>query len=37
MKSNAIRIHKYGGPDVLTWEEVDIPDPAAGEAQIRAT
>jgi NADPH:quinone reductase-like Zn-dependent oxidoreductase len=37
MKSNAIRIHEYGGPDVLQWEEVDIPDPAAGEAQIRHT
>jgi NADPH:quinone reductase-like Zn-dependent oxidoreductase len=34
MKSNAIRIHENGGPDVLQWEEVDIPDPAAGEAQI---
>jgi len=37
MKSNAIRIHEYGGPDVLAWEEVDIPGPAAGEAQIRHT
>ena len=37
MKSNAIRIHEYGGPDVLQWEEVDVPDPAAGEAQIRHT
>ena len=37
MKSNAIRIHEYGGPDVLQLEEVDIPDPAAGEAQIRHT
>jgi NADPH2:quinone reductase len=37
MKSNAIRIHEYGGPDVLQWEEVDVPDPVAGEAQIRHT
>ena len=37
MKSNAIRIYEYGGPDVLQWEEVDVPDPAAGEAQIRHT
>jgi len=37
MKTNAIRIHEYGGPDVLKWEEVDIPAPAAGEAQIRHT
>jgi NADPH2:quinone reductase len=37
MKSNAIRIHEYGGPEVLRWEEVDVPEPAAGEAQIRHT
>jgi len=37
MKSNAIRIHEYGGPDVLQWEEVEVPGPAAGEAQIRHT
>ena len=37
MKTNAIRIHKYGGPDVLHWEEVDLPEPAAGEARIRHT
>lgn len=37
MKSNAIRIHEFGGPQALTWEEVDVPDPAAGEAQIRHT
>ncbi len=37
MKSNAIRIHEYGGPDVLQWEEVDVPDPVAGEEQIRHT
>ncbi len=37
MKSKAIRIHEYGGPDVLQWEEVDIPDPSAGDVQIRHT
>ena len=37
MKSNAIRIHKYGGPEVLTWEEVDVPVPAEGQVQIRHT
>jgi len=37
MKSNAIRIHEYGGPEVLQWEEVEVPQPAAGQAQIRHT
>ncbi len=35
MRTNAVRIHEYGGPEVLTWEEVDLPEPAAGEARIR--
>ena len=37
MKTNAIRIHEYGGPEVLRWEEVDLPEPAADQAQIRHT
>jgi len=37
MKTNAIRIHEYGGPEVLKWEEIDVPDPAEGEAQIQHT
>ncbi len=32
---NAIRIHQTGGPEVLTWETVDVPAPAAGEATVR--
>ena len=35
--SHAIRIHQTGGPDVLTWEEIDVPVPGAGEALIRQT
>ena len=35
--SHAIRIHQTGGPDVLTWEAVDVPLPSAGEALIRQT
>lgn len=35
MKTHAIRIHQYGGPEVLRFEEVDLPDPAPGEARIR--
>ena len=33
--SHAIRIHQTGGPEVLIWEEVVVPPPAAGEATVR--
>ena len=32
---NAIRFHQPGGPEVLRWENVDLPAPAAGEARVR--
>ena len=32
---HAIRIHQNGGPEVLSWEAVDVPAPAPGEANIR--
>ena len=31
----AVRIHKYGGPEVLTHEEIGIPEPKAGEARVK--
>lgn len=31
----AIRIHQTGGPEVLSWESVELPAPAAGEATVR--
>lgn len=31
----AIRIHQYGGPEVLKWEEFDPGQPATGEALVR--
>lgn len=37
MKTNAINIYEYGGPEVLTYEEIDIGDPGEGEARIRHT
>jgi len=37
MKTNAIRIHEYGGPEVLKYGEVELADPAPGEARIRHT
>ena len=33
--SHAIRIHEHGGPEVLRWEDVPVPDPGPGEARIR--
>lgn len=33
--NHAMRIHQTGGPDVLSWEEIDLPAPAAGEATVR--
>ena len=35
--THAIRIHELGGPDVLIWEEIDVPAPGPGEALIRQT
>ena len=31
----AIRIHALGGPEMLRWEEVAIPDPGPGEVLVR--
>lgn len=33
--TRAIRIHRYGGPEALSFDEVAIPPPAAGEVRIR--
>ena len=35
--THAIRIHKTGGPEVLSWEEVQLGKPGPGEACIRHT
>lgn len=37
MKTHAIRIHQYGGPEVLKFEEIDLVEPAEGEVRIRHT
>jgi NADPH2:quinone reductase len=31
----AVRVHKYGGPDILTYEDVDIPAPGPGQIRIK--
>lgn len=33
--TKAVRVHKTGGPEVLTYEDVDVPPPANGEVRIR--
>ncbi|MBO6756656.1 MAG: quinone oxidoreductase [Roseibium sp.] len=33
----AIRVHETGGPEVLSWEKVEVGEPAEGEARIRHT
>lgn len=34
---HVIRIHEYGGPEVMRWEEVEPRAPGAGEALVRQT
>src|SRR5215470_7239881 len=31
----AVRVHKHGGPEVLTFEEVEVPAPAAGQVRVK--
>jgi NADPH2:quinone reductase len=33
--NHAIRIHQTGGPEVLTWEEVEVGQPGPGQALVR--
>lgn len=33
--NHAIRVHEYGGPEKMVWEEVPLPAPKAGEALVR--
>jgi NADPH:quinone reductase len=35
--THAVRIHSYGGPEVLRWETIELPDPGPGEVRIRHT
>jgi NADPH2:quinone reductase len=34
---HAIRIHEYGGPEVMRWDEIPARDPGKGEALVRQT
>jgi NADPH2:quinone reductase len=31
----AVRVHKTGGPEVLTYEDIDIPAPGPGQVRLR--
>jgi len=35
--THAIRIHEYGGPEALVWEEVEVGRPGPGEVKLRQT
>jgi NADPH2:quinone reductase len=32
---HAIRIHAHGGPEVMRWEEIEVPPPGKGEILVR--
>ena len=31
----AVRVHKAGGPEVLTYEDVSVPAPGPGQIKVR--
>src|SRR5688500_16859099 len=33
--ASAIQVHRTGGPEVLSWEEVETSEPGPGEVRIR--
>ncbi|OQW57078.1 MAG: quinone oxidoreductase [Proteobacteria bacterium SG_bin9] len=33
--TKAVRVHQVGGPEVLTYEDVDLPPPGQGEVRLR--
>lgn len=35
--SKAIRIHRHGGPEVLSWDEITVGAPGPGEVRLRQT
>ncbi|NIP96915.1 MAG: quinone oxidoreductase, partial [Akkermansiaceae bacterium] len=37
MGSHVMRIHATGGPEVLEWEEVEVPAPGPGEVVVAQT
>jgi len=37
MQTKAVRVHSAGGPDVLTFETIELPEPGEGQVLIRHT
>ena len=35
--AKAIRIHDHGGPEVLSWEDLDVGAPGDGEVRLNQT
>ena len=35
MRVKAVRVHEFGGPEVMRIEEVDVPAPRKGEVRVR--
>jgi NADPH2:quinone reductase len=35
--ARAARIEQHGGPEVIQWVDIELPDPAPGEVRIRST
>lgn len=35
--AKAVRIHQYGGPEVMSYEDVEVGDPGPGEVRLRQT
>ena len=35
--TKAIRIHKTGGPEVLTWQDIQLGDPKSGQVRLKHT
>ena len=33
----AVRVHQYGGPEVLTYEGIELSPPGPGELRVRQT
>ena len=31
----AVRVHKHGGPEVLTFEDIDVPAPGHGQVKLK--
>jgi len=31
----AVRVHKYGGPEVLTYEDIELPPPGQGQVRLK--